>query len=701
MRVSARMLTNSSFFVALLFLVLIGVISYKRISLLVTNNEWVVHTHEVLEQLQSVSLDLVRVQSEVRGYLVTGDKSFTQRYSERTKTVEASLKRVYQLTSDNAAQQQRIDVLQSSITEFMNITSSDINALSSARQNFDRAAALETGQAAMNRAESNIAAMRDEENRLLAIRNQAMRSSSNSALSVIFAGVLFSLLLIGSATMLINKDLTERQRQAALIDQTYDAVLAWDWNGPITYWNRGAERLYGFTRAEAVGLVSHNLLQTKTPGGVEAFVSFLEREGSWEGELEHITRDGRPITVETRMVLVRKGGAYVIEANRDITERKHAQEELQQQRTLLQSVFNNMKDGLVVADEQEKFLVFNPAAEAILARGATEQPSSQWSQHYNVFLPDTVTPFPAEQLPLVRAIRGESCQDVEMYMRRTGEQEGAWISVSGSPLRGPDGRLAGGITLFRDITEMRRIREDLARRVEELNALNQELEAFTYSVSHDLRAPLRHLDGFSKILLEEYGVQLPVNAQHYLKRIREAASNMGRLVDELLNLAHLGRREPALQLVGLKSIVEKVVRDFSLETEQRQIEWQIGDLPFVECDPSLMEYVFVNLLSNAVKYTRPRQSARIGVNQVVQNGETVIVVRDNGVGFSMKHADKLFGVFQRLHRQEDFEGTGIGLATVQRIVHKHGGRVWAEGEIDKGAAFYFTLGASDGEKEKR
>jgi light-regulated signal transduction histidine kinase (bacteriophytochrome) len=167
---------------------------------------------------------------------------------------------------------------------------------------------------------------------------------------------------------------------------------------------------------------------------------------------------------------------------------------------------------------------------------------------------------------------------------------------------------------------------------------------------------------------------------------------MGQLVDDLLNLARLGRQEVRLQATGLGSLVQAVVVDLKREAEGRTIQWKLQPLPFVECDPALMRVVFANLLSNAVKYTRPRQPAVIEVGTAENDGQAVVFVRDNGVGFSMKYADKLFGVFQRLHRQEDFEGTGVGLATVQRIVHKHGGRVWAEGELDKGACFYFTLG---------
>ena len=169
---------------------------------------------------------------------------------------------------------------------------------------------------------------------------------------------------------------------------------------------------------------------------------------------------------------------------------------------------------------------------------------------------------------------------------------------------------------------------------------------------------------------------------------------MGRLVDELLALSRVGRQEPQLQITGLKSLFEEVRTELMKDTGDRQIKWKIASLPFVECDPTLMRQVVTNLLSNAVKYTRPRERAVIDVGQMQQGTETVVFVRDNGVGFNMKYADRLFGVFQRLHRAEDFEGTGVGLATVQRIIHKHNGRVWAEAELNQGATFYFTLGGS-------
>jgi signal transduction histidine kinase len=228
-------------------------------------------------------------------------------------------------------------------------------------------------------------------------------------------------------------------------------------------------------------------------------------------------------------------------------------------------------------------------------------------------------------------------------------------------------------------------------RTQQLTAANKELEAFTYSVSHDLRAPLRQVDGFTKILTDAYGSKLDAAGQRYLRLIREGAKNMGALVDDLLNLSRLGRRALSCRPVDLANLVEGVRRDLEHDCPDREIEWQIASLPTVICDPALMKQVFVNLLSNAVKYTRPRPHAIVTVGQETQNGEMIFSVKDNGVGFDQNYAHKLFAVFQRLHRMDEFEGTGVGLAIVQTVIQKHGGRVWAKAELGKGADFFFAL----------
>ncbi len=243
---------------------------------------------------------------------------------------------------------------------------------------------------------------------------------------------------------------------------------------------------------------------------------------------------------------------------------------------------------------------------------------------------------------------------------------------------------------------LREARDHLDKRVQErtaqLDTANKELEAFSYSVAHDLRAPIRKIAGFARIVVEDYGEQLNDEARSHLDKVQDGAQQMATLVEGLLSLARLGRQAVTRKSIALNAMVDEIIRGLSAENSERKIEWRISELGNVECDDALVNQIFVNLLSNALKYSRPREITIIEVGQMPDEKEQVFFVRDNGVGFDMKYADKLFGVFQRLHRTEEFEGTGIGLATVERIIRRHGGRIWVDAAPDQGATFFFTLG---------
>jgi PAS domain S-box-containing protein len=276
-----------------------------------------------------------------------------------------------------------------------------------------------------------------------------------------------------------------------------------------------------------------------------------------------------------------------------------------------------------------------------------------------------------------------------------------------TPVRSDSGEITHFVAIMHDISERKqaerqihKLNEELEERVRErtaqLEATNRELEAFSYSVSHDLNAPLRHITGFARLLREDLGSNLKGDGEHSLNQIEDAARQMRRLIEDLLQFSRASRADRRSVLVQLGPLVEDVIRELHEDSQGRNVSWKQGRLPEGEADPALLRQVFVNLLANALKFTRPRNPAEIEIGSTSRPGEeTVIFVRDNGVGFDMRYANKLFGVFQRLHSSEDFEGSGIGLANVQRIVKRHGGRVWAEAAVNVGATFYFSLPRSN------
>jgi len=266
-----------------------------------------------------------------------------------------------------------------------------------------------------------------------------------------------------------------------------------------------------------------------------------------------------------------------------------------------------------------------------------------------------------------------------------------WAKVVLTALRDPSEKLLGFAKVIFDMSERRRAQALDAAKTADLIAANRELEAFAYSVSHDLRAPLRHLDGFAELLRKNCYRQMDAQGQRYLDKITNSAQRMGRLIDDLLAFSRLLRADVSQTKVSLQLIQEEVRRELEPDLAGRAVAWIVGDLPVVYGDRSMLRQVFVNLLSNALKFTRDRPEARIEIGCAgTTEEETTIFVGDNGAGFEMQYVDKLFEVFQRLHSDE-FEGTGVGLANVRRIVERHGGRVWAEGAVDRGATFYFSL----------
>lgn len=376
----------------------------------------------------------------------------------------------------------------------------------------------------------------------------------------------------------------------------------------------------------------------------------------------------------------------------DITERKRMEEALRESEERFRLLFHG-HDAPFLLVEPDSGQIVDANASAARFYGYTQQELIQMKiTQINILPPEQVR---AERMDALR--RGSKYL---IFPHRLKSGEVRTVEVYSTAVK-----LGGKAMLFsivHDITERRLAEEkikqfnfELEQRVRErtaaLEAANKELEAFAYSVSHDLRSPLRGIDGWSQVLLEDYGDKLDEQARHYLGRVRAETQRMGQLIDDLLVLSRISRAELKISRVDFSAMAEGIAARLGEEDPGRQFEWLIQPGLTAQGDPALLEIALTNLLGNAVKFTRTRLRARIEVGQIQQDGAAVYFVRDNGVGFDMAYAKKLFGAFQRLHRMDEFPGTGIGLATVQRIVQRHGGKIWAEAAVDQGAAFFFTL----------
>ena len=510
----------------------------------------------------------------------------------------------------------------------------------------------------------------------------------------------------------IVRDVTERKRveaalarqtlrlqeQANLIELAHDAILMRDMDGRITFWNHGAQETYGWPAEEAIGHTTHSFLQAEFPMPMDQVQAKLLEEGQWQGEVEHTTRDGTRIVIASRQVLQRdehNQPRAILEINRDITQRKRAEEKLSESEARFRTLVEQVQDYAIFGvDPEGRVTSWNAGAERVYGYASAEIVGHSIARFYSSG--EAASDKLKRELEIAAA--EGVYEEVGPRVRKDGSRY--WADVLVSALRDPNGDLRGFANVTRDITErkkseeeIQKLNQELEHRVSELATVNQELEAFSYSVSHDLRAPLRGIAGFSQALVEDYNEVLDDQGKDYTRRIHSATQRLTQLIDDLLTLSRVTRSEMNREMsVDVSSIASAVGAQLRTMNPHRQVELVVAPKLVTRGDPRLLRIALENLIGNAYKFTSKVPQARVEFGSAGnENGKTIYFVRDNGAGFDMKYAAKLFGPFQRLHSTNEFPGTGIGLATVQRIIHRHGGRVWAESAIGQGATFYFTL----------
>lgn len=379
-------------------------------------------------------------------------------------------------------------------------------------------------------------------------------------------------------------------------------------------------------------------------------------------------------------------GAAAFAIFQEMSRRSHLERELHRSEERFRLMVSSVKEYAILMLDPNGYVVnWNAGAERIKGYGSQEI----IGQHFSCFYPaEDIERGKPEQELKVAAAQGQ-VEDEGWRVRKDGSR--FWANVVITALRDPAGRLQGFSKVTRDLTERRHAEEETKRQNAQLEAANRELDAFGYSVAHDLRAPLRAIDGFSLAILQDFQDQLPAEGAKYLQRIRAGAQRMAQLIEDLLKLARISRYEIVRNEVDLSNLAREVTSQLQTSHPDRQVRVSIAPDVVVTGDRNLLRIVLENLVGNAWKFTsgQPRAEIELGVKN--SDAERVLFIRDNGPGFDMEHAGKLFGVFQRLHRDNEFPGTGVGLATVQRIVHRHGGRIWADAAVGKGATFYFVL----------
>lgn len=697
------------------------------------SDNWIVRAEVVFRTLEQARVDAFSAVTALQTYYQGDDIKSLDNFSDLVSTLQREAAMLRALTRDNATQQQRLDQVDRTLQRM----SDSARGLIQSAKTANRQPPL--SPASFTRLDNLLIQFRDElagmsltERRLLADR--AAIASSNSRQSMMVTGVggsiiLAWLLLVGGyagltssrlqkasqallasreALAISNERHKAEERFRALLEAAPDAMVIVDEAGSIVLVNAQTESLFGYTRTGLLGQRAEMLVPVRLRDQIPHLSGgyFADPKARATGAglgLYGLRKNGTEFPVEISLSpLETEEGTLVCSAIRDVTNRKKAEETLRRSEDSLRLAAENVKDyAILTLDLEGRVTSWNAGAQRVKGYTADEIIGHHSSRFYTA--EDVAAKKPAYQLEMAR--RDGSCQDEGRRVRKDGSR--FWADIIITTLYSVDGKINGFSNVTRDSSERKKIEEELRARTEserrhtaQLEAVNKELEAFSYSVSHDLRTPLRSIDGFSLALLEDYADKLDAGGKEFLRRIRTASQRMALLIDDLLKLSRISRDEMRLEVVDLSAMAKDILDELQQQEPGRQVECVIPGGIKAQGDSHLLRAALENLLGNAWKFTSKKPVARIELGVSRLNGQPVYFVRDDGAGFDMSFAGKLFGAFQRLHSAAEFPGTGVGLATVQRVVFRHGGSISAEGAAGKGATFSFTLpenqGASNG-----
>lgn len=675
-----------------LVMILVGVMTYRVTAASQEAAKLVASTHETLIELSFTLSALKDAETGQLSFLLTGEDSYLEPYERAVMDVPRHVNRLNDLTRDNPLQQGRLrDFVRVVEEKLAELRDTIVIQRSQGSDAALRMVKTGPGKAVMDDLRHQMAKLIGTERELLVQWEQQATILSHAQTAVVaLGGIALVALMAVTVSLLRREHVKQREMAAAMrltlatLDATMDGTFVFDPRTLRFSVNVGAVQQVGYSKEELLGMTP---LDIKPEFDESRFREMLMPLVSGAQSAHHLTtihrrKDGVDVPVEVNLQCVEAGTpqARLVAVARDITERRHVDEAQRRLAAIVEgtddAIISKTLDGIITSWNQAAERLYGYKAEEVIGKSVKILiPQDRWG----------------EEIEIVDRVRqGEQVRHFET-VRQTKDGRLIDISLTVSPLTDEHGTLIGISGIARDITARKWVDRELKRQARLLEATNKELEAFSYSVSHDLRAPLRRLEGLSLALLEDCSDRLDETGKDYLKRIRGEIERMGQLIEDLLQLALTACAELRREPVDLSALAASRAEEVRKQWPGRQVELIVEPDLKTDGDCRLLGIVLDNLLGNAWKFTSRRERAIIEVGAERLDGKTIYFVRDNGAGFDMAYAGKLFGVFQRLHTVTEYPGTGIGLALVQRIIHRHGGRVWAEGTEGKGATVYFTL----------